>query len=182
VSGSAGVAAVSAGPGHAFSKQARAAIDLLAGLGVDGDAHLGTTVQHLSRVARDPRAPNLRQVHLIQSELLAELRGSGFAVAPGDLGENVTTAGLDLLGLPSGARLRLGAEAVIEVTGLRNPCRQLDGFADGLMSAVLARGADGGLIRRAGVMAVVLHGGRVAPGDAIAVELPDPPHRPLEPV
>lgn len=167
---------------HTLTKPTRPSIRLLAGLGVEGDAHLGVTVKHRSRVARDPTAPNLRQVHLIHHELLEELRERGFAVEPGLMGENVTTRELDLLALPGGARLRLGEEAVVQITGLRNPCRQLDGLRPGLMSAVLDRDADGGLVRKAGVMGIVLAAGEVRPGDPIEVELPGPPHRRLEPV
>ena len=149
---------------------------------VEGDAHAGATVQHRSRVARDPSQPNLRQVHLLQAELLDELAREGRPVQPGQMGENVTTRGVDLLGLPAGARLRLGSRAVVEVTGLRNPCAQLDGLYPGLMQAVLSRDAEGGLVRRAGVMAVVVEGGPVGPGDAVEVELPALPHGRLEPV
>jgi MOSC domain-containing protein YiiM len=176
------VAAVCRDGDHRFSKPVQPWVGLVAGLGVAGDAHLGRTVQHLSRVARDPTAPNLRQVHLIHAELFEELARHGHRVGPGDMGENVTTHGVDLLGLPTGTRLHLGPVAVVEVTGLRNPCRQLDGFQPGLMKAVLDRDAEGGLVRKAGVMAVVLTGGRVAAGDAVVVELPVGPHRPLEPV
>jgi MOSC domain-containing protein YiiM len=176
------VAAVGRDRAHSFSKPGRASIVLVAGLGVEGDAHAGHTVQHRSRVARDPSAPNLRQVHLIHAELHDELNLLGYAVAPGDMGENITTRGLDLLGLPSGARLRLGARAVVEVTGLRNPCTQLDGFRPGLMRAVLDRDDGGGLVRKAGVMAIVLAGGQVRPGDPISVDLPGLPHAPLRPV
>lgn len=176
------VFAVSRSPTHAFSKDNREAVELVPGHGVRGDAHAGTTVQHRSRVARDPTQPNLRQVHLIGVELLDELVARGFAVTPGDLGENITTRGLDLLALPAGTRLALGPEAVIELTGLRNPCVQLDRFQTGLMSAVLARGAGGELIRRSGVMAVVLTGGSVAVGDRAAATLPPAPHRPLRSV
>ena len=133
------VAAVSRAADHTFSKANHDTIRLLAGLGIEGDAHAGHTVQHVSRVARDPTAPNLRQVHLISAELHDELRARGFDVAPGDMGENVTTRGVDLLRLPTGARLHLGDEAVVEVTGLRNPCVQLDRFQRGLMAAVLDR-------------------------------------------
>ncbi len=167
------VASVAAGPGHGFSKPVLDGIVLLAGLGVQGDAHLGVTVKHRSRVARDPTQPNLRQVHLLHGELLDELAGRGFAVAPGDIGENVLTRGIDLLALPQGARLRLGADALVEVTGLRNPCLQLDRFQPGLMTATLDRDARGGLVRKAGVMAIVIEGGPVRPGDAVAVTLPD---------
>lgn len=176
------VTAVSSGPRHAFSKPNLPAARLLTGLGVAGDAHLGTTVQHRSRVRRDPSAPNLRQVHLLPAELHDELAAAGFAVGAGELGENVTTRGLDLVTLPTGTLLRLGADAVVEVTGLRNPCVQLDRFRPGLMAAVLDRRADGSLVRKAGVMAVVRADGDVRPGDVIAVVRPDRPHRPLGPV
>jgi MOSC domain-containing protein YiiM len=176
---SARVLAVAAHPSHSFSKPLRLSIRLLPGLGVAGDAHCGATVKHRSRVARDPSQPNLRQLHLIQAELFDELATQGFAIAPGDLGENVATRGLDLLGLPRGTRLRLGATAVVEVTGLRNPCRQLDAFRKGLMAATLDRDAGGNLVRKAGIMAVVLEGGDVAAGDPIAVDLPPGPHEPL---
>lgn len=166
------VVSVAASAAHRFSKAVAPEIELLAGLGVAGDAHQGTTVKHRSRVARDPTQPNLRQVHLLHAELLDELATAGFAVAPGDVGENVLTRGLDLLGLPRGAVLQLGDEAVVLVTGLRNPCLQLDRFQPGLMAATLDRDAQGGLVRKAGVMAVVLMGGTVRPGDAIGVTLP----------
>ncbi len=176
------VTAVSRSAAHTFSKTNEPSIRLLAGLGVEGDAHAGETVKHRSRVARDPSQPNLRQVHLLHAELLEELRGRGFEVAPGDVGENVLTGGLDLLALPTGARLRLGETAELEITGLRNPCAQLDRFRLGLTAAVLDRAPDGALIRKAGVMAVVLAGGTVRPGDRIFVILPAGPYRPLQPV
>ncbi len=143
---------------------------------------MGATVKHRSRVARDPTQPKLRQVHLIHAELHDELNERGFRVVPGDLGENVTTRGLDLLALPTGTRLTLGDVACLEVTGLRNPCVQLDRFQPGLMEATLERGADGELIRKSGVMGVVVSGGEIRPGDEIAVDLPPEPHRPLAPV
>jgi MOSC domain-containing protein YiiM len=174
------VVAVSLAGGHRFSKRNQLSIRLLAGLGVEGDAHAGTTVKHRSRVARDPTQPNLRQVHLIQAELFEELRASGFDIAPGQIGENVTTCGLDLLGLPAGARLHLGATAVVEATGLRNPCLQLDRFRPGLMAATLGRDAEGRLLRKAGIMGIVLAGGDVLPGDPVRVDLPPPPHRRME--
>ena len=176
------VAAVSRGTAHGIGKAPARTIRLLKGLGVEGDVHAGRTVKHRSRVRRDPSQPNLRQVHLVHAELHDELRERGFEVAPGQMGENVTTRGVDLLGLPTGTRLRLGAAAVVEVTGLRNPCKQLDELQDGLMKAVLNRDEHGALVRRSGVMAVVIAGGEVRPGDAIAAEPPPPPHRPLEPV
>jgi MOSC domain-containing protein YiiM len=165
---------------HRFSKPAQASITLLAGLGVEGDAHAGASVKHRSRWAKTPAAANLRQVHLIHSELHEELAGKGFSVAPGDMGENITTAGLALLDLPRGAVLRIGSSAVVEVTGLRNPCIQLDRFQQGLSAAVLERAADGRLVRKAGVMGIVLATGEVRPGDAIAVDLPPSPHAALE--
>ncbi len=155
------VEAVSVSPAHTMSKPGAGAIRLLAGLGVEGDAHAGVTVKHRSRVARDPSQPNLRQVHLIHAELHDELRGLGFEVAPGEMGENVTARGVDLLGLPVGTRLRLGDEAVVEITGLRNPCGQLDGLRPGLMAATLGRDGDGNLIRKAGVMGTVVSGGEI---------------------
>ncbi len=176
------VLAVSSSPTHSFSKPVQEGILLIAGLGVEGDAHQGERVQHRARVARDPNQPNLRQVHLLHAELFDELRAQGFSVSAGQMGENITTHGIDLLGLPTGARLHIGAQAVIELTGLRNPCSQIDDFQPGLMAAVLDRDAQGQLIRKAGVMAVVLTGGRVLPGDAIRVELPPEPHQPLQPV
>jgi MOSC domain-containing protein YiiM len=176
------VLAVAAAPGHGFSKRPAAEITLLPGLGVAGDAHAGETVKHRSRVARDPTQPNLRQVHLLHAELFEELAPLGFALSPGDIGENVLTRGLDLLALPTGAVLRLGAAAEVVLTGLRNPCAQLDRFAPGLMQATLARAADGSLIRKAGVMAVVRSGGVVRPGEAITVTLPEGAPVPLAPV
>ncbi len=176
------VMAVSRSPSHSFTKPNADAIRLVAGLGVDGDAHQGATVKHRSRLERFGHLPNLRQVHLIHAELFDELRGTGFAVSAGQMGENVTTEGVDLLGLPTGARLHLGPDAVVEVTGLRNPCRQLDKLKPGLMAATLARDPEDNLIRKAGIMGIVLEGGDVREGDPIRVELPPPPHRKLEPV
>lgn len=176
------VVAVSCSASHTMSKPARETIRLLAGLGVEGDAHLGKTVKHRSRVARNPGEPNLRQVHLLHAELHDELRAAGFVMAHGEMGENITTSGIDLLALPTGTRLRLGDAAIVEVTGLRNPCHQLDGLRPGLMAATLDRDAEGKLIRKAGVMAVVIDGGSVRAGDAIAIELPPAPHQPLKPV
>lgn len=174
------VSAVSRNGVYSFAKPNRESITLLAGLGVEGDVHAGTTVKHRSRMRRDPSQPNLRQVHLIHEELFDEVRAAGFEVAAGQLGENVTTRGIDLLGLPVGTLLRLGDEAVVEVTGLRNPCLQIDGFQDGLLKQVVGRGEDGSVQRRAGIMSVVVNGGEVRPGDPVEVELPDGPHRPLE--
>lgn len=174
------VTAVSRDSAHALSKPNQDSITLLRGLGVEGDAHAGETVKHRSRVAQDPTQPNLRQVHLIHGELHDELRAAGFGVLPGQMGENVTTRGVVLLGLPRGALLHLGCEAVIEVTGLRNPCAQLDRLQLGLMAAVLGRDEHGNLIRKAGIMGVVRAGGQVRPGHEIRVELPPEPHNPLE--
>jgi MOSC domain-containing protein YiiM len=175
------VIAVSHSATHTLSKPNRGHIRLLAGLGVEGDAHLGETVKHRSRVARDPSQPNLRQVHLLPAELHDELRSAGFEVSAGQLGENVTTRGVDLLALPTGTRLHLGSTAVVEVTGLRNPCAQLDRIQPGLMAATLGRDAKGKLVRKAGVMGIVLAGGEVWPGDPIRVE-PAPNGRRLRPV
>ena len=176
------VEAVSQCATHRFSKQPAMWIRLLAGLGVEGDAHLGETVQHRSRIARDPAQPNLRQVHLLHGELLGELATQGFVIGPGDIGENILTRGLDLLTLPTGTVLRIGAAAELRVTGLRNPCLQLDRFRPNLMAATLGRDAAGGLVRKAGVMAVVLKAGEVRPGDPIGIILPPEPHRRLFPV
>ena len=176
------VEAVSRSASHGPVKENEEAIRLIVGLGVEGDAHAGEKVQHLSRVRRDATQPNLRQVHLIHAELHEELAAQGLEVAPGAMGENVTTRGVDLLGLPEGTQLRLGSEAVVEVKGLRNPCNQLNGIAPGLMDTVLDRDKDGNLIHKAGVMGVVLAGGEVRPGDPIEVELPAEPHVRLAPV
>jgi MOSC domain-containing protein YiiM len=176
------VLAVSRNSEHRFSKSNQDSIKLVAGLGVEGDAHIGVTVQHRSRVARDQSQPNLRQVHLIHAELFNELHGMGFVISPGQLGENITTRGLGLLALPKGARLHIGATTVVEVTGLRNPCVQLDAFRPGLMKAVLGRDENGKLVRKAGIMGIVLVDGDVKPGDPIDATLPPQPHRPLDPV
>ena len=176
------VLAVSRNATHTFSKQNQQRIRLLAGLGVEGDAHLGETVKHRSRVAIDPTQPNLRQVHLIHAELHEELQSVGFQVSAGQMGENITTRGIDLLVLPTGTRLHLGDSAVVEVTGLRNPCRQLDRFQAGLMAAVLDRDEHGKLIRKAGIMGIVLVGGEVRPNDPIRVELPPEPYQMLDKV
>jgi MOSC domain-containing protein YiiM len=167
---------------YTMAKPAVDVVRLLEGLGIEGDVHAGTTVKHRSRMRRDPTVPNLRQVHLIHAELHDELRASGFSVAAGQMGENVTTRGLDLLGLPTGTRLRLGPSAVIEVTGLRNPCAQLDGIQPGLLDACVEREGAVVTVRKAGIMAVVLTGGEVRAGDPIEVELPAAPHEPLRPV
>lgn len=174
------ITAVSQSAGHSFSKENLEKIVLLEGLGVKGDAHMGKTVQHLSRVRKDPTQPNLRQVHLIHAEFHDELNASGFHVSAGDMGENITTRGVGLLTLPTGTRLHLGDTAVIEVTGLRNPCEQLNKFQDGLMHACVYKDEDGNIIRKAGVMSIVLVGGEVRAGDTIRVELPSEPHHALQ--
>lgn len=174
--------AVAASPTHSVSKGTAGEITLLAGHGVVGDAHAGAAVQHRSRVAKDPLQPNLRQVHLIHAELIEELVDRGYAVAAGVMGENVTTRGIALLDLPTGARLRFPSGAELQVTGLRNPCAQLDGIQQGLMQVVLDRDGNGNLVRKAGVMAIVTMGGVVRAGDRISVECPDGEHMPLAPV
>ena len=174
------VIAVAKDEGHNFSKKIVPEIEIIAGLGVDGDAHLGETVKHRSRVRVDPTQPNLRQVHLIHSELFDEVSEKGFSVKPADLGENITTEGVNLLGLPRHAVLEIGEHVRLEVTGLRNPCAQIDNFQKGLLSAVLEKGPNGELIRKSGIMTVVLTGGHVRAGDAINIRLPNPPFMPLE--
>ncbi len=164
---------------HSFSKRPELFITLKAGFGVEGDAHAGTTVKHRSRVARDPLQPNLRQVHLMHAELFDELAAEGSTLNPGDLGENVTTTGIDLLALPSGTRLHLGDTAIVEVTGLRNPCVQIERFQTGLLGAVACRDDRGGIVRKTGVMSIVIAGGDIKPGDPIDVELPAGKHSPL---
>lgn len=176
------VTAVSRSAAHTMSKRNQDSIRLLNGLGVEGDAHQGVTVKHRSRVARDPSQPNLRQVHLIHAELHDELRAAGFEIAPGQMGENLTTRGIDLLALPAGTRLRLGPTAVVEVTGLRTPCAQLDDIQRGLMEATLSKDEQGNTVRKAGIMAVVVADGEVRPGELIRVELPPEPQQPLQPV
>ncbi len=171
------VTAVSVSAGHTMTKPAADANRLLEGRGVEGDAHNGTTVKHRSHARRDPAKPNLRQVHLIHSELHDELAAQGFpGLQPGQMGENVTTQGVDLLGLPVGTKLRLGDDAIVEVTGLRNPCAQLDGIRPGLMKATLDRDGEGNVVMKSGIMGVVLAGGEVRPGDLIGIELPPEPH------
>jgi MOSC domain-containing protein YiiM len=174
------VLAVSRHAAHEFSKSPTDAIQLLAGLGVEGDAHCGETVKHRSRVRQDPTQPNLRQVHLIHGELFDELATKGFDVEAGRLGENITTLGIDLLRLSTETVLRIGETARVRITGLRNPCSQIDGYRRGLLSAVLDRDGAGNIVRKAGVMGVVLVGGPVRQGDSIIIERQPTPHRPLE--
>jgi MOSC domain-containing protein YiiM len=174
------VTAVSSNGEYSFTKPNRDTIRLLAGLGVEGDVHAGVTVKHRSRVAQDPTQPNLRQVHLIHEELFAEVGTEGFKVAPGELGENITTRGIDLLGLPVGTLLCVGDSAVLEITGLRNPCLQIDNFQAGLLKQVVGRDEAGDIVRKAGIMSIVRKGGVVRPGDTIEMKLPSGPHRPLD--
>lgn len=176
------IVGVARSPEHTFSKAAEPSITLLEGLGVEGDAHAGATVRHLSRIRRDPTQPNLRQVHLIPIEVLEDAAANGFAVPPGAMGENVTTRGVDLLGLPAGTVLALGDEAEVRVTGLRNPCSQIDDHQRGLLKQMLGRDRSGEVVRRAGVMAVVTRGGVVRTGDPIGVRLPTGEQQPLQPV
>lgn len=179
---SARVETVSRAAEHRFSKSRAEIIDLIAGHGVAGDAHAGVTVKHRSRVAKDPTQPNLRQVHLIHAELFDAIAPLGHRVAPGELGENILTRGIDLLALPTDSELRIGATAVVRVTGLRNPCAQIEAFQPGLLARMVEKRADGSLVRKAGVMGIVLTGGTVRPGDVIEIVLPEGPHRPLGPV
>ena len=173
------VIAVSLSPEHTFSKSNQESIRLIKGLGVGGDAHAGKMVKHRYLAKRDPDRPNLRQVHLIHDELLGKLLKKGFSVAPGQLGENITTKGVDLQGLPTGTKLKIGKNAVVELTGLRNPCKQIDLFQEGLQKALLYTDEEGKLVNEAGVMGIVLEGGEVLPGDSIVVDLPPEPHQPL---
>ena len=174
------IISVASDTGHSFSKITQSEITLIAGQGVLGDAHCGTTVKHRSRVAKDPSQPNLRQVHLIHSELFDEVAEQGLKVSPGQMGENITTRGLDLLAMPQGTRLYLGADAVIEITGLRNPCSQIEKFQSGLLKACLDKDEQGNLIRKSGVMSIVIQGGIVSQDDMIKVILPEGEHKPLE--
>lgn len=173
------VVAVCSSGEHRFSKKPTERIRILAGIGVEGDAHAGARVQHLSRVREDPAQPNLRQVHLIHSELFDELAHAGYTIGPGDLGENITTSGIDLLTLGRDTLLHIGAHAVLKVTGLRNPCSQIESFRPGLLKQVAVR-SEGKIERKAGIMTVALEGGVVRARDAIRIERPDGPHVPLE--
>ena len=176
------IVAVHANSAHAFSKDAQSSIQLVEGHGVEGDAHFGVTVKHRSRVARDPTQPNLRQVHLLHEELLAELVAGGLSVLPGQMGENITTRGIDILALSTGTRLRIGPSAVVQITGLRNPCGEIEKFKPGLLAAVLGREADGAVIRKAGVMGIVVQGGTVQPGCSIEIISRPDEYQPLAPV
>ncbi len=174
------VVSVSLSQGHTFSKVVVDSVELIAGEGVSGDAHAGKTVKHRSRVAKDPSQPNLRQVHLMHNELFTELAQKGYDIKPGQLGENITIEGVDLLALPEGKRMSIGPDAEIQITGLRNPCSQIDNFKQGLLKEVLEKKADGSLVRKAGVMAIVLQSGIVAPGQTINIQFPTPPFKQLE--
>lgn len=176
------VVAVHRSGDHSFSKARTDVVTLVAGMGVQGDAHYGARVKHRGRVKSDPEQPNLRQVHLMHRELFDELALAGFRVRPGELGENITTEGIDLLNLPVGAVLRLGREALIVITGLRNPCKQIDNFQSGLLTEVIDKTESGELVRKAGVMAVVVQSGDVRSSDQVHVSLPPPPHGTLVPV
>lgn len=176
------VEALAASPRHSFSKQRCSALELIAGIGVAGDAHAAATVRHRSRVAVDPAAPNLRQVHLLHGELLDKLAHEGFDLEPGQLGENVVTRGIDLLALPRGTVLAIGAEVELVVTGLRNPCRQIEAFRPGLLARLARKRGDGSIERLAGIMAIVTRGGQICEGDRIRVIQPPLPHAKLEPV
>lgn len=180
ISHNARVTSVSKSGTHSFSKAVCDSIHLVAGLGVEGDAHFGTTVKHRSRVAIDPTQPNLRQVHLIHGELHDELTAQGFRVAPGIMGENMTTRGIDLLGLPRDTVLRIGESAAIKLTGLRNPCKQLEDFQTGLLRALIDKTPEGEIIRKSGVMSIVITGGPIKAGDTIEIQLPDKPHHKME--
>ena len=176
------VVSVSASGKHNFSKQPMSEISLIKEIGIEGDAHAGKKIQHRSRAAKDPDQPNLRQIHLIQEELFSDLKMAGFDIGPGDIGENITTKGIDLLNLPKGTILKIGSSALIEITGLRNPCIQTDSFREGLMSALVEKEPNGYIRRKAGVMGIVLEGGSIKPGDLIRIDLPAEPRNKLEPV
>jgi len=174
------VISVSKSKSHTFSKYESDKIMLLKGLGVEGDAHMGEKVKHRSRVAKDPTQPNLRQVHLIHSELFDELKQKGFKLNPGQMGENITTQEIDLLALPKDTILTIGKNAKVKITGLRNPCKQINSIKTGLMHAVLDKDKKGNLIRKAGIMGIVIAGGEVKVEDKITIELPTKPHLKLE--
>ena len=174
------VIAVSSSETHSFSKPNQDVINLIEGIGVEGDAHSGKTVKHRFLVKKDALRPNIRQVHLIHNELLDELNANGFSVNPGQLGENITSRGIDLLALPTGTILNIGYEVVIELTAFRNPCKQIDEFQEGMLKAVLYKDDEGNLVRKTGVIGIVRSGGEVRPGDTILFNLPPKPHQQLE--
>ena len=173
------VIAVSRKATHKFSKNNQLAIDLVAGFGVSGDAHYGQTVQHRYDKKKDPNRPNLRQVHLIQSELFDWVANKGYAIAPGDLGENITTRGIDLLALPLGTRLKLGESAIVELTGLRHPCKLINSLGQNLMDVMKDSTPKGEMRPKAGVMSVVIESGKIMPDDEVVVFLPNGPFVPL---
>jgi len=175
------VIAVASDSEHNFSKITKPAITLVAGFGVKGDAHAGVTVKHRSRVAKDPSQPNLRQVHLIHQELFEDLSKQGYEVVAGQVGENIVTRGISLLDLPTGTKLEIG-EAIIEITGLRNPCHQLNQIKDGLMQKLVFKTENGDVVRLCGVMAIVLRGGDIKEGDEIQAILPKKPYIALQKV
>lgn len=174
------VKALSRSAHHSMSKKNEESLQILTGLGVAGDAHMGEKVKHRSRVAKNPNQPNLRQVHLIHSELHSELLQKGFDIKAGEMGENITTEGIALLALPRNSILHIGAQVKIQVTGLRNPCDQLNGLQEGLMKAVLDKDKEGNLIRKAGIMGIVIQGGEIILGDPIEVSYPPKPYQALE--
>ena len=166
------VAGVFVSGGHTFSKSERYSVTLLQGLGIEGDAHCGSTVQHLSDRKKNSTRSNLRQLHLIQSELIEELNATGFDVRPGDLGENITTGQIDLPALPQGTLLRIGDTAVVEITGLRTPCFKIERFRKGLRSAVTEHRHGGPATLKGALMAIVVAGGVVNRDDRIGVIIP----------
>jgi len=176
------VIAVAAKPEPGVGKVLREVITLVAGHGVEGDYHAGPFVRHRSRAARAPDLPNRRQVHLIHAELFDEVAALGIDVRPGQMGENITTRGLALMDLSPGTRLHLGSIAVVEITGCRNPCNQLDAIDPRLLPEVARKAADGTIARRAGIMGIVVQGGPVRPGDPIHVEVPAEAAGRLDPV
>jgi hypothetical protein len=171
------VHSVSASPRHGFSKLVRESITLIKGHGVDGDAHAGAFVKHRYLARWRPRMANERQVHLINQALFEELFSEGFNVQPGNLGENVTTRGIDLLRLPLGTMLALGPTAAVELRGLRTPCVLVDRFRKGLLKALVRKGEQPRF--RAGVMGVVREGGILFPGNPVKVTISPAPWQAL---
>jgi MOSC domain-containing protein YiiM len=173
------VKSVSKSLSHTFSKNVVGQIKLIEGLGVEDDVHLGKTVKHQYLAKKYPTSANLRQVHLIHYELIEELNENGFSVSDGDLGENITTIGIDLLNLPTDTILKIGNEAVVKITGLRNPCVQLDMFQKGLLKAVIEKDENGNVIRKCGIMGIVIKSGIVRIDDAIEIIFPQKPFKKL---
>lgn len=176
----ASVVSLSTSPTHSMSKKKVTQVELIKGIGISGDAHAGKKVKHRSRVRQNPDQPNLRQVHLIHSELFEELSTKGFMIKAGEMGENITTKGIDLLALSKGCILSIGSDVKVEITGLRNPCDQLNGLQEGLLNAVLDKDGNGKLIRKAGIMGVVLTSGIVKNGDKIIEFYQPEKHQALE--